>query len=118
MNLELKSIIIFIIISLLICSILSTLSFFLSNKNPDKEKVTVYECGFNPFHSPGEPFSIRFFLIAILFLVFDLEVSYLFPWSIGSNFINYFSQIIIIIFILILIIGLIYEWIKGGLEWE
>jgi len=79
MNLEFKFFMVFFLLSLIICFILSTLSIFLSNKKPDKEKVTVYECGFNPFHSPGEPFSIRFFLIAILFLVFDLEVSYLFP---------------------------------------
>jgi NADH:ubiquinone oxidoreductase subunit 3 (subunit A) len=76
---ELKIIIIFILLSLIICSILSTASLLLSNKSPDREKVTVYECGFNPFHSPGQPFSIRFFLIAILFLIFDLEVSFLFP---------------------------------------
>nr|ALO20745.1 NADH dehydrogenase subunit 3 [Euphysa aurata] len=118
MNVEIKLVIIFIIISFIICGVLSILSVLLSSKTPDKEKVTVYECGFNPFHSPGEPFSVRFFLIAILFLVFDLEITYLFPWSVSSNLININGQLIVLIFIIILIIGLIYEWIKGGLEWE
>lgn len=118
MNLELKFFIIYFVLSFFICSILSLLSINLTQKNPDKEKVTVYECGFNPFHNPGEPFSIRFFIIAILFLVFDLEVSLLFPWSSNSNIIGFNSQLIVLFFILILIIGLIYEWSKGGLEWE
>ena len=118
MNLEFKVIFICIIISFLLSFIISFLSFILSEKNPDKEKVSTYECGFNPIHIPGEPFSIRFFLIAILFLVFDLEISYLFPWSVSTNLINLKGQIIIIIFLIILTIGLIYEWIKGGLEWE
>jgi NADH:ubiquinone oxidoreductase subunit 3 (subunit A) len=79
MNLEFIVLFILLVISLLLSTIISTVSFFLGDKNPDKEKVSVYECGFDPFHNPGEPFSIRFFLIAILFLVFDLEISHLFP---------------------------------------
>lgn len=118
MNSDLKLIIIFVISSFSLCFIISLASLILSNKSPNKEKVTVYECGFNPFHSPGQPFSIRFFLIAILFLVFDLEVSFLFPWALGTNHVNLFGQNIVIIFINILILGLIYEWVRGGLEWE
>nr|YP_010118124.1 NADH dehydrogenase subunit 3 [Turritopsis lata]QQW46724.1 NADH dehydrogenase subunit 3 [Turritopsis lata] len=118
MSLEYVLIIIAILISILISSLISFLSFILTEKVPDKEKVSVYECGFDPFHTPGEPFSIRFFLIAILFLVFDLEISYLFPWSVCSNLINLEGQLIILLFIIILTIGLIYEWLKGGLEWE
>lgn len=79
MNLGLFSLFVFLSISFLISIVISLVSFFLSQRDPDKEKVSVYECGFDPFHNPGEPFSIRFFLIAILFLVFDLEISYLFP---------------------------------------
>ena len=79
MNLGLFSLFVFLLISFLISIVTSLVSFFLSQRDPDKEKVSVYECGFDPFHNPGEPFSIRFFLIAILFLVFDLEISYLFP---------------------------------------
>jgi len=118
MNLEFIIIFIALIISLLLSIIISMASYLLSQKSPDKEKVTVYECGFDPFHTPGEPFSIRFFLVAILFLVFDLEISYLFPWSTTSNIINLQGHFIVYLFLLILILGLIYEWIKGGLEWE
>ena len=77
MNLELLSLFIFLLTSFLVATVISSVSFFLSQRDPNK--VSVYECGFDPFHNPGEPFSIRFFLIAILFLVFDLEISYLFP---------------------------------------
>jgi len=118
MNLEFIVIFLWLLLSFTISGLLSTLSFLLGEKNPDKEKVSVYECGFDPFHNPGEPFSIRFFLIAILFLVFDLEITYLFPWSINSNHISLYGQVCIYIFLFILIIGLIYEWVKGGLEWE
>ena len=79
MKLELLPLLLFLLISILLSSFISILSFILSERDPNKEKVSVYECGFDPFHNPGEPFSIRFFLIAILFLVFDLEISYLFP---------------------------------------
>jgi len=109
---------IYLSISFLLSSIILFFSISLSLKSPDKEKVSIYECGFNPFHSTGQPFSIRFFLIAILFLVFDLEIIYLFPWVVNSNLITYNSQFIIFLFIIILILGLIYEWLRGGLEWE
>lgn len=118
MNINFKIILIIIILSLIISTLISGASFLLSQKTPDKEKVSPYECGFDPFHNPGEPFSIRFFLIAILFLVFDLEISYLFPWSCVTNVISLKGQVIILLFLLILTAGLIYEWIKGGLEWE
>lgn len=118
MSLELISLAVILLWSFIISAIISIASFFLSEKTPDKEKVSVYECGFDPFHNPGEPFSIRFFLIAILFLVFDLEISYLFPWSISTSLINLKGQLIITLFLIILILGLVYEWIKGGLEWE
>ncbi len=109
---------IYLFISFLLSSVVLFFSIFLSFKSPDKEKVSIYECGFNPFHSTGQPFSIRFFLIAILFLVFDLEIIYLFPWSVNSNLIDYYSQFVIYLFIIVLVIGLIYEWLRGGLEWE
>lgn len=118
MNLDFLIILIIIILSFVITTILLIASFLLSEKTPDKEKVSVYECGFDPFHSPGEPFSIRFFLIAILFLVFDLEISYLFPWSLTSNVISLEGHFIVVLFLVILTLGLVYEWVKGGLEWE
>jgi len=79
MLLDFQVIILVLIFSIGLSIIIAIASYLLSDKSPDKEKVSVYECGFDPFHSPGKPFSIRFFLIAILFLVFDLEISYLFP---------------------------------------
>nr|ALO20823.1 NADH dehydrogenase subunit 3 [Eudendrium capillare] len=118
MNLEFYIILIIFLISFILSGVILTLSSLLSDKSPDKEKVSVYECGFDPFHNPGEPFSIKFFLIGILFLIFDLEVTYLFPWSVGTNLINLKGQLIVYLFLFILIIGLIYEWIKGGLDWE
>lgn len=118
MNLDFKIILLIVIFSAVLSLVIALASYILSDKKPDKEKVSVYECGFDPFHSPGKPFSIRFFLIAILFLVFDLEISYLFPWSCTSSSIPLQGQNIIIIFLIVLTIGLIYEWMKGGLEWE
>ena len=118
MNLDIIYLFIFLIISIGLSAVISTASFILSEKTPNKEKVSVYECGFDPFHNPGEPFSIRFFLIAILFLIFDLEITYLLPWSNFSGYLDLKGQLIIYVFIIILVIGLIYEWIKGGLEWE
>lgn len=118
MNINYYIILLVLIFSLVLSVIICLASYLLSQKNPDKEKVSSYECGFDPFHSPGEPFSIRFFLVAILFLVFDLEISYLFPWSCSSNIISLEGHFIVILFLIILIIGLIYEWLKGGLDWE
>lgn len=84
----------------------------------DKEKISVYECGFNPFHTPGNPISIKFFMIGILFLIFDLEIALLFPWASYSTIIPFKGQIFMLVFIIALVAGLIYEWKKGGLEWE
>lgn len=118
MNINYYIVLLLLSFSLVLSVIICLASYLLSQKNPDKEKVSAYECGFDPFHSPGEPFSIRFFLIAILFLVFDLEISYLFPWSCCSNIISLEGHFIVILFLIILTVGLIYEWLKGGLEWE
>ena len=118
MNKEFYILYVCLIISILLSQIISFASILLSEKNPYKEKVSSYECGFNPINIPGEPFSIRFFIVGILFLVFDLEISYLFPWSICTNIINLKGQIVIIGFLIILTLGLIYEWVKGGLEWQ
>ena len=111
-----------ILISLTIIVALSIIipvaSYLLSDKIPDKEKSSVYECGFSPIYQPGKPFSIRFFIIAILFLVFDLEIILLFPWSLSINKIYLEGQEAALIFFVILVVGLAYEWFKGGLEWE
>ena len=118
MNLDYSLFYFCLLISFLLSLVISIASIFLTSKTPDKEKVSIYECGFNPINTPGKPFSIRFFLIGVLFLIFDLEITYLFPWSISTNLINLKGQLIVILFIIILVLGLIYEWMKGGLEWE
>lgn len=112
------AVIIVITVSLLLSGIIAVASYILGTTSPDKEKVSVYECGFNPFDNPGNPISIRFFIIGILFLVFDLEISLLFPWSVSSYLPSLTGLWVTILFLFILTWGLIYEWIKGGLEWE
>nr|YP_010890087.1 NADH dehydrogenase subunit 3 [Rosacea flaccida]WJJ70111.1 NADH dehydrogenase subunit 3 [Rosacea flaccida] len=109
---------ILLLLSLFLSTIISTLSYFLTWKNPNKEKLTTYECGFNPIYYPGKPFSIKFFVIALVFLIFDLEISLLFPWSSYTSKITIDTQYIIIFFIFFLIIGLIYEWKLKSLEWN
>nr|YP_009111955.1 NADH dehydrogenase subunit 3 [Butorides striata]AHN95840.1 NADH dehydrogenase subunit 3 [Butorides striata] len=105
-------------LSLALRMILITLNFWLAQTNPDSEKLSPYECGFDPLGSARPPFSIRFFLVAILFLLFDLEIALLLPlpWAIQLQ-----SPITTLIWastiILLLTLGLIYEWTQGGLEW-
>nr|AKJ78574.1 NADH dehydrogenase subunit 3 [Todiramphus chloris humii]AKJ78618.1 NADH dehydrogenase subunit 3 [Todiramphus chloris humii] len=107
-----------LILSLTISIILTTLNFWLAQTNPDSEKLSPYECGFDPLGSARLPFSIRFFLVAILFLLFDLEIALLLPlpWAIQLNSpittLTWTSTIL-----LLLTLGLIYEWLQGGLEW-
>nr|YP_009747485.1 NADH dehydrogenase subunit 3 [Aurelia coerulea]ADY15481.1 NADH dehydrogenase subunit 3 [Aurelia aurita]QII89164.1 NADH dehydrogenase subunit 3 [Aurelia coerulea] len=113
-----QKIAIILAISLLLSIVIGGASYVLGDTSPDKEKVSVYECGFTPYDNPGNPISVRFFLIGILFLVFDLEISLLLPWSISSYLISLPGIWLIFIFVFILTWGLIYEWIKGGLEWE
>nr|WNH24129.1 NADH dehydrogenase subunit 3 [Eptatretus carlhubbsi] len=91
---------------------------FLPFNLPNKEKLSPYECGFDPSGSARLPFSMKFFLVAILFILFDLEIILLFPLSWALNFQSHLnSTIMAILFIVILTAGLIYEWLKGGLEW-
>nr|AGW84109.1 NADH dehydrogenase subunit 3 [Myiagra azureocapilla azureocapilla]AGW84110.1 NADH dehydrogenase subunit 3 [Myiagra azureocapilla azureocapilla]AIY69522.1 NADH dehydrogenase subunit 3 [Myiagra azureocapilla castaneigularis]AIY69635.1 NADH dehydrogenase subunit 3 [Myiagra azureocapilla whitneyi]AIY69644.1 NADH dehydrogenase subunit 3 [Myiagra azureocapilla azureocapilla] len=107
-----------IILSLTLSIILTALNFWLAQMNPDAEKLSPYECGFDPLGSARLPFSIRFFLVAILFLLFDLEIALLLPlpWAIQLQ-----TPIMTLtwtsILILLLTLGLIYEWAQGGLEW-
>ena len=81
------------------------------------EKITAYECGFSPIRKPHQPFSIKFFLVGVIFLIFDLEVMYLLPWSINTQNLSFETQISVLLFLIFMAGGLIYEWFKGGLEW-
>lgn len=111
-------ILIFFAFALVLSSILFALSSALVPKKFDQEKVSAYECGFNPFDDARATFDIRFYLVAILFLVFDLEISFLFPWSLIVSNLNLFQFWIMIFFLIILTVGFTYEWYKGALEWE
>ena len=108
----------FILFALIICIILYILSFFLGKRVPDKEKISAYECGFSPFEDARQKFDVRFYLVAILFIVFDLEVTFLFPWSVTLNYSSFFGFFVMFIFLFILILGFIYEWINGALDWD
>lgn len=111
----------FIIISGLISSIMATASYVLTNISSsieDSEKVSIYECGFNPFSDSRQKFEVRFFLVGILFIIFDLEISFIFPWAISLYNIPVLGFWSLYIFLIILTVGFIYEWLKGGLEWE
>ena len=103
------------------CCVLSLIiigfSFILTEKNSYKNKVSAYECGFETINYPSYPFSIKFFVVGVIFLIFDLEIIYIIPWSYCSSILTLKCQLIIETFIVFIIIGLIYEWVKGGLEW-
>jgi len=90
----------------------------LATQKPDSEKLSAYECGFEAFDDARSRFDVRFYLVAILFIIFDLEVAFLFPWAISLGNIGLFGFWSMVIFLGILTIGFIYEWRKGALEWE
>nr|AKU77820.1 NADH dehydrogenase subunit 3 [Alophoixus ochraceus]AKU77888.1 NADH dehydrogenase subunit 3 [Alophoixus ochraceus] len=106
------------ILSMTLSIALTTLNFWLAQMNPDSEKLSPYECGFDPLGSARLPFSIRFFLVAILFLLFDLEIALLLPLPWATQLQTPTTTLIwASTLILILTLGLVYEWIQGGLEW-
>lgn len=117
-NQEFIGIFIILLISFILSALISGISYKLGDKNPDLEKISVYECGFDPFNSSRILFSVKFFLVGVLFLIFDLEISFLFPWSISYHHIGIFGNLIVYLFLIILTIGFIYEWVEGGLDWE
>ncbi|HEY7905974.1 MAG TPA: NADH-quinone oxidoreductase subunit A [Wenzhouxiangella sp.] len=90
----------------------------LGPRNPSDEKNSAYECGFEAFEDSRMKFDVRFYLIAILFIIFDLEIAFLFPWAVALDTIGMTGLVAMGIFLLILVIGFIYEWKKGALEWE
>jgi len=112
------TIIIFLTIALLLSLGFVVMNFAFSPKNPDPEKLSAYECGFEPFNDSRMEFDIRFYLVAILFIIFDLEIAFLFPWAITLGNIGYFGFFSMMLFLFILTIGFIYEWKKGALDWE
>ncbi len=93
-------------------------SVIMAKQHPDSEKISTYECGFEAFDDARSRFDVRFYLVAILFIIFDLEVAFLFPWAVSLGDIGLFGFWSMVIFLVILTIGFAYEWKKGALEWE
>lgn len=112
------SIILFLIIAIGMSVGFILVNFIFSPKNPDPEKLSAYECGFDAFDDSRMEFDVRFYLVAILFIIFDLEIAFLFPWAVSLGEIGIFGFISMMIFLSILTIGFIYEWKKGALDWE
>ena len=112
------SIIIFLFIALGLSVGFIVLNFLFSPKNPDSEKLSAYECGFEAFSDSRMEFDVRFYLVAILFIIFDLEIAFLFPWAISLGNLGSLGFWSMMIFLLVLTIGFIYEWKKGALDWD
>ena len=112
------SIIIFLVLALGLSCAFVVVNFILSPNKPDPEKLSAYECGFEAFDDSRMEFDVRFYLVAILFIIFDLEIAFLFPWAISLGSLGALGFWSMMIFLGILTIGFIYEWKKGALEWE
>jgi len=110
--------VVFIILAALISGALLIAPFLVAFRSPDPEKLSPYECGFNPFDDARMRFDARFYLVALLFIIFDLEVAFLFPWSIVFRDLGALGFWSMIIFLAVLTIGFVYEWKKGALEWD
>src|SRR6266513_226197 len=110
--------IVFIVVALGLCMALLVAPFLVAYKQPDPEKLSAYECGFNAFDDARMKFDVRYYLVAILFIIFDLEVSFLFPWAVAFKGVGAFGFWSMIVFLAVLTIGFIYEWKKGALEWD
>ena len=111
-------VIIFMGVALAICLVLIITPFIIAYRSPDPEKLSAYECGFNAFDDARMKFDVRFYLVSILFIIFDLEVAFLFPWAVSFGDIGWFGFWSMMIFLGVLTIGFIYEWKKGALEWD
>lgn len=111
-------VLIFIIIGILIGILPLVLGWLVSPKKPDPAKLSPYECGFAAFEDTRIPFDVRYYLVAILFIIFDLETAFLFPWGVILHRVGWPAFWTMAIFIGLLLVGFIYEWKKGALEWE
>ena len=112
------SIIIFVFVALGLSIGFIVLNFLFSPKNPDPEKLSAYECGFEAFGDSRMEFDVRFYLVAILFIIFDLEIAFLYPWAISLGSIGPLGFWSMMIFLFVLTIGFVYEWKKGALDWD
>ena len=115
---EYLPILIFLAIAMGLAGIIIVASLLVARQSPDSEKVSSYECGFEPFEDSRQRFDVRYYLVAILFIIFDLEVAFLFPWAVSLGNIGLFGFWSMVFFLGVLTVGFIYEWRKGALEWE
>jgi NADH-quinone oxidoreductase subunit A len=111
-------ILLFIVVGLVLGGILLTVGLIVSPNHPDPQKLSPYECGFEAFEDARMKFDVRYYLVAILFILFDLEIAFLFPWAIVLPEIGAAGFWAMMVFLLILVVGFVYEWKKGALEWE
>jgi NADH-quinone oxidoreductase subunit A len=115
---EYLPILVFLGIAVALSLVMVLASFLAARQLPNPEKVSPYECGFPPFEDARSKFDVRYYLVAILFIIFDLEVAFLFPWAVTLGSIGLFGFWSMMVFLAVLTIGFIYEWKKGALEWE
>jgi NADH-quinone oxidoreductase subunit A len=111
-------ILLFILVGLAVGVVPMAFGWWFGPNRPDSEKLSPYECGFEAFEDARMKFDVRYYLVAILFILFDLEIAFLFPWAVVLNEIGLFGFVAMIVFLGILIVGFIYEWTKGALEWD
>ena len=115
---EYLPILIFLGIAVVIAAGMIVASYVIAPQKPDQDKISAYECGFDAFEDARMKFDVRFYLVAILFIIFDLEVAFLFPWAVSFSEIGLYGFWSMMVFLAILTIGFIYEWKKGALEWD
>jgi len=110
--------VIFIGVSAALGLVLLIVPFVVAYQRPDPEKLSAYECGFNAFDDARMKFDVRFYLVSILFIIFDLEVAFLFPWTVVFSKVGWYGFWSVMVFLAVLTVGFIYEWKKGALEWD
>jgi len=111
-------ILIFLIVAAGLGGVLIVLGFLLGPRQPNAEKLAPYECGFEAFEDSRMKFDVRYYLVAILFILFDLEIAFLFPWAVSLQAVGHFGILAMGVFLAILVVGFVYEWKKGALEWD
>jgi NADH-quinone oxidoreductase subunit A len=111
-------ILLFILVGLAVGVVPVALGWVIGPNKPDSEKLSPYECGFEAFEDARMRFDVRYYLVAILFILFDLEIAFLFPWAVVLDQIGVFGFVSMLVFLAILVVGFIYEWRKGALDWE
>ena len=115
---EYLPILVFLAVAGVLGVVLLVLGYLLAPRQPDPEKLSAYECGFEAFEDSRMKFDVRYYLVAILFIVFDLEIAFLFPWAVALDSIGVVALAAMGVFLLVLVVGFIYEWKKGALEWD